>query len=81
MKKHVLEQQIRTAVEHAAPNQLDSILSSCDQIQNTAGAPVQEQKKGAIIHMSEVKNSKARRRSGSRDRAGADTGYDKYTGS
>ena len=64
MKKHVLEQQIRTAVEHAAPNQLDSILSSCDQIQNTAGAPVQEQKKGAIIHMSEVKNSKARRRSG-----------------
>lgn len=36
MKK--LEQKIRRAVEHAAPDQLDSILSSCDRTKNVAGA-------------------------------------------
>lgn len=50
MKDHELEQRIRAAVEHAAPHQLDSILSSCDQ------------QRGDVIHMSENKILKPKRR-------------------
>lgn len=64
MKK--LEQKIRRAVEHAAPDQLDSILSSCDRTKNVAGAWLDPEdaagrKKGAIIHMSDRKSNKTRR--------------------
>ncbi|MCD8240717.1 MAG: hypothetical protein LUB58_04960, partial [Oscillospiraceae bacterium] len=31
MKDQELERRIRTAMEHAAPDRLDSILSSCDE--------------------------------------------------
>lgn len=64
-----LEQKIRRAVEHTAPDQLDSILSSCDRMKNVAGAwPDPEdaagRKKGAIIHMSDSKSNKTRRGTG-----------------
>lgn len=64
MKK--LERKIRRAVEHAAPDQLDSILSSCNQMKNVAGAwpdpqDAAGQKKGAFIHMSDTKCNKTRR--------------------
>lgn len=52
MTNQELEQKIRTAVEHAAPNQLDSILSSCDQ----------HKKKGNVIHMSENKNLNSKKK-------------------
>lgn len=59
MTDHELEQKIRTAFEHAAPDQLDSILSFCDDTQK-AKSPFpaeRERKKGDIIDMSE-KNHK-----------------------
>lgn len=53
MKDRELKQRIRAAVEHAAPHQLDKILSSCDQ------------QRGEIIHMSENKIAKqGKRKSG-----------------
>ena len=39
MDKHTLEQKIRTAVEHAAPDRLEQILSACEPIQHTVNAP------------------------------------------
>lgn len=48
MTNHELEQQIRRAMEHAAPDRLDSILSSCDQGKS----------QGELIIMSEKKNRK-----------------------
>lgn len=59
MTDHELEQKIRTAVGHAAPDQLNSILSSCDEMK-TAKSPFsmeREQKEGDIIHMSEKSRS------------------------
>lgn len=61
-----LEQKIRRAVEHTAPDQLDSILSSCDRMKTIAGAwpdpkDAAGQKKGDRIPMSDSK-SKTRRR-------------------
>lgn len=61
MTDHELEHKIRTALEHAAPDQLDSILSSCDELQNDAEAPLllkEERKKGDRIRMKEKKNIK-----------------------
>lgn len=47
MTNHDLEQKIRTAVEHAAPDQLETILSSCQS----------EKKEGAMIYMNENKKT------------------------
>lgn len=60
MTNHELEQKIRAAVEHAAPDQRDSILSSCDELQRAEFpfSTERERKKGDIIHMSEKKNRK-----------------------
>ncbi|MCD8230310.1 MAG: PepSY domain-containing protein [Clostridiales bacterium] len=46
MKDHELMQKIRTATEHAAPDQLDSILSSCHE------------QKGEIVTMTKKKHKK-----------------------
>lgn len=64
MTNHELEQKIRTAAEHAAPDQLDSILSSCDDLQKAESpfSTEREQKKGDIIYMSEKKKSGAGRK-------------------
>ena len=43
-----IEQKIRTAAEHAAPHQLDAILSACDK------------QKGTVINMTEYKAKKRR---------------------
>lgn len=61
MTDYGLEQRIRTAVEHAAPDRLNEILSSCGQQNTVAGTPVCEehtdgQAEGAIMNMSEVKH-------------------------
>lgn len=50
MTNREIEQRVRTAVTHAAPDQLDSILSSCDL----------EKKEGAVLDMTERKTSKQR---------------------
>lgn len=68
MTNREVEQRIRRAVEHAAPDQLESILSSCDKQTNTTDAPTcleqtGGQQKGAMIHMSENKKAKTGRRS------------------
>lgn len=63
MTNRKLEQQIRTAVEHIAPDRLDSILSSCEQ-DNQAGFGSSDekaskpQKKGNVIRMSEKTNKR-----------------------
>ncbi len=62
-----LEQKIRRAVEHTAPDQLDSILSSCDRTKNIARAWPEDaarRKKGAIIHMADRKTNQTKRRTG-----------------
>lgn len=42
MRDQELEERLRTAVEHAAPNALDRILASCGpQTQSTAVVPMQ----------------------------------------
>ena len=61
MRDHEMERYIRTAVEHAAPDKLDSILSSCDEIKSTSTTPISSQaeggqRKGAVIKMSEKKS-------------------------
>lgn len=60
MTNHELEQKICTAMEHASPDQLDSILSSCDDVKNAESpfSTEREQKKGDIIHMSEKKKNR-----------------------
>ena len=40
MTDHALEQRIRTAVEHATPDRLDEILSSCGQQNAVTNTPV-----------------------------------------
>lgn len=62
MKKQLLEQRLRTAVEHAAPDRLDTILSSCDEPKKTADAPPHtgEREKG-IIYMSDLKTKKRKK--------------------
>lgn len=45
MKKREIEQKIRTAADHAAPHQLDAILSAC------------EAQKGTVIDMTEYRNN------------------------
>lgn len=65
MTKHMLEQQIKTAVEHSAPDQLDHILSSCTSQSNLTNASVcpehsEARKKGAIISMEEMSKKKQR---------------------
>lgn len=67
MTDHELEQRIRTAVEHAAPDRLDKILSSCDQQNTVACTPVYRegaggQTEGAVIDMSEQKNKNSKHR-------------------
>ena len=49
MKKREIEQKIKTAADHAAPHQLDAILSAC------------EAQKGTVIDMTEYKNNHKRR--------------------
>ena len=71
MTDHELEQRIRTAVEHAAPDRLNIILSSCGQQNNVAGAPVHPgrpdgQTEGVIMNMSEVKNQNTKSKAGKR---------------
>lgn len=68
MTDHELEQRIRTAVEHAAPDRLDKILSSCGQQNTVPCTPVYRehtdgQTEGAIVVMSKRKdqNSKPRK--------------------
>ena len=61
MTDHELEQRIRAAVEHATPDRLDEILSSCGQQNIVTNTPVcrastDGQTEGAIIYMSERKN-------------------------
>ena len=46
MTNHTLEQRIRTAVDHAAPDVLDSILASCST------------QKGIVIPMEHAKKPK-----------------------
>lgn len=65
MTDHELEQRIRAAVEHATPNRLDEILSSCGQQNIVTNTPVcrartDGQTEGAIIYMSERKNQNSR---------------------
>lgn len=60
MTDHELERRIRTAVEHATPDRLDCILSSCDQqnhITNVSAckAHADGSVEGEVIHMSEMK--------------------------
>lgn len=64
MTNRELEQKIRAAVEHAAPNQRDSILSSCDELQRAESpfSKEREQRKGDIIYMSEKKNTVTNRK-------------------
>jgi len=57
MTERELNQKIRTAVEHAAPDQLERILSSCDQTQQATDAP----KKGALTSMTDIRNDKNRK--------------------
>lgn len=45
MKKREIEQKIKTAADHAAPHQLDAILSAC------------EAQKGTVIDMTEYRNN------------------------
>lgn len=49
MKKREIEQKIKTAADHAAPHQLDAILSAC------------EAQKGTVIDMTEYTNNHKRR--------------------
>ncbi len=63
MRDHEMERYIRTAVEHAAPDKLDSILSSCGDVRSTSDTPISSQTeggqmKGAVIKMSEKKRRK-----------------------
>ena len=65
MTDHELEQRIRAAVEHATPDRLDEILSSCGQQNIVTNTPVcrartDGQTEGAIIYMSERKNQNSR---------------------
>ena len=65
MTDHELEQRIRAAVEHATPDRLDEILSSCGQQIIVTNTPVcrartDGQTEGAIIYMSERKNQNSR---------------------
>ena len=67
MTDHELEQRIRTAVEHAAPDRLDKILSSCDQQNTVACTPVYREgaggkTEGAVIDMSKQKNKNSKHR-------------------
>ena len=50
MNKREIEQKIKTAADHAAPHQLDAILSAC------------EAQKGTVIDMTEYKNNSTPRR-------------------
>ncbi len=50
------EEQIRTAIVHAAPNQLDKILSSCQQMEPEV-AEIPEARKGRKIAMTKKKNT------------------------
>ena len=50
MNKREIEQKIKTAADHAAPHQLDAILSAC------------EAQKGTVIDMTEYKNNPTPRR-------------------
>lgn len=63
MRDHEMERYIRTAVEHAAPDKLDSILSSCGDVRSTSDTPISSQTeggqmKGAVIKMSEKREEK-----------------------
>ena len=65
MTDHAWEQRIRAAVEHATPDRLDEILSSCGQQNIVTNTPVcrartDGQTEGAIIYMSERKNQNSR---------------------
>ena len=65
MTDHALEQRIRTAVEHATPDRLDEILSSCGQQNVVTNTPVcrartDGQTEGAIIDMSERKHQNSK---------------------
>lgn len=65
MTDHELERRIRAAVEHATPDRLDEILSSCGQQNIVTNTPVcrartDGQTEGAIIYMSERKNQNSR---------------------
>lgn len=59
MTNRELEQRIRTAVEHAVPDRLDSILTDADRCLKQTGG----QEKGDIIYMSESKTKKSRMKS------------------
>ena len=65
MTDHELEQRIRAAVEHATPDRLDEILSSCGQQNVVTNTPVcrartDGQTEGAIIDMSERKHQNSK---------------------
>ena len=49
MKKREIEQKIKTAADHAAPHQLDAILSAC------------EAQKGTVIDMTEYRKNHKKR--------------------
>lgn len=62
MTDHELEQRMRTALEHAAPDRLDRILSSCGQqnrVADVSAHPAQSDgpMEGAVMHMSEIQNT------------------------
>lgn len=59
MTERELNQKIQTALEHAAPDQLERILSSCDQTLQATDAP----KKGALTSMTDIRNDKNRKSS------------------
>lgn len=71
MTDRELEQRIRTAVEHAAPDRFDSVLSSCGQQRKLTSVPVcqehaGDQKEGAVIKMSENKKKNPKPKSARR---------------
>ena len=56
MRDHEMERKIRTAIEHAAPDMLEQIISSCESEYATSKTPMTtpdgcEQMKGAVITM------------------------------
>lgn len=60
MTEREIKKRIRTAVEHASPNQLNDILFSCDKADTVTQAP--QNKKGAITTMNDRKRSTSKKR-------------------
>lgn len=62
MKRSDIEQRLRTAVEHAAPDIKDSILSSCDSLRQNRSEPTgREQPKGDITMSENTRKSNRKR--------------------